>query len=389
MGLSRRAILTLMGIESLFLATGCSRRATTPASHSSLPPHKNIDRSQYTLQQLVQETDDPVTGYKSFSTLLHEAGFQITPIINKHSDQQVLIFAEDHTEETAGKITSLTDILISTYGFDSIGLEMVYGSPSPTMLAEVQANLNSVLGDTYHRDRVGAVTIETDLLTTNFSPHYEKYLHQKSVPTYGLEDEGILIEITVIEAYKHSLRTVQTIARKMMKSSTGNTSAALPQGLLIKINSLLERLRMRYTDLQLPPVCLYDLILPPVALSVEQYNGVHQQFHQQLGYGCNIIPSAFSTSTELQNHQKKLQAELQYFIDATERSYKFDFRNQAMVGNIHREMGQLNSKKGIIIVGEAHVFGRLRGPIDTVNTIPHLIPYSSVAINATRYPVPM
>lgn len=387
MELSRRLFLELMGLESLACLTGCRReesKTSSPAPTVSAIP----DTTHYSLEQLLTEKNLPPQNYRGFPALVNEAGFQVLPMVDKKSERQVVIFAEDHTEEKAKRISNLIDILISRYGFDSIGLESFYGAPSSTMQDTVERDIRSIVGETYQIGRIGKIEIELDILRRDYSPQYDKYVHQRSILAYGLEDKSLFLNMAVIEAYLNILKNSQTVAEMTLhRASDGKTLIDLPKPIFRELSALLKRLREEHPDLSLPAVCLYDVILPPLAIGVQQYNRGHADFHEQLGTSCLEISATFSSIEELAEHRNAFQKGLDKFMSITQQGYKHDRRNQAMAKNIAQYMEQLNSKKGIIIVGEAHVFGRLRRTLDTVNTIPALIPYTSLAINATNHPL--
>ncbi len=380
MELSRRLFLELLGLTSVSCLTGCRREESNTGSPA--PTVSAIsDTTRYSLEQLLTEKDLPPQNYKGFPALVNEAGFQVLPMVDKKSERQVVIFAEDHTEEKAKQISNLIDILISRYGFDFIGLEMLYGDPSPSMLETVKRDIRATVGNTFLRGQENGITYEMELLSNDFSPQYDKYARQQSVPTYGIEEKKLFLDVAVLQTYVHGLENLQKI---ILRSK--NVSRTPPSDAIAQIYKLLEDLRHNHRDIDLPEICPYDFMVEGT-FKLEQYNLSHTAFHQQIGVSCGAVPTSVVSWNDFDQHRQSLQGEFTKLTEVTLRSHKHEYRNRAMAENIRRYMEKSNSKKGIITVGEAHVFGRLRGIMDTVTTIPALIPYTSVAINATDHPL--
>ncbi len=398
--MNRRTALEVLSVGLLQLAAGCSKTKKDP-SQSSFPassPSPTIPvRSQYTLQQLIEEADDPTIKYKGFPTLVQEAGFKFAPVLYKTDPRrQVVIIGESHGISTP-KIIELITLLISRYGFDSLGLEGSYGYFSPENLERQKKERLATIGDTRIKPyeftietRSGPKKINLDRadLAHQWSPEYEMLGMKNMVPTYGLEHRDTHLTTLIFQAYRGAINMAGDVARLIQ--SQGAAEFTLPAPFFRDLEKYMKQLRERQPGISLPATCLYEAVLIPhmagesitdPTVYVEQ----HHSYHKKVGLPCPRGIKSFKTLEEFAQGRILYEQELNAFYKAW-RVFTFRSRTRKMAENIQKCMEELDSKKGIIVAGATHVFRQIDYPGKTATyeyTLPHLLPYTSLAINAT------
>ncbi len=382
--LTRRSFLKLAGAEALSFLPGCRRQT------------RILDRTNFSLEQIMHEEDNPK--HKGFPTRVKEAGFGITHLFDKGSNKQVVIFGEEHKPETERNISGLIDILVSEYGFDSIGIEGYYGEASSSLIERVSQDLFDTLGNTRIQYKWKANTLngveemEVDMDVLTKDSRYERFLRQKSATCYGIEDREGFLTAWVLITYTKILENILKIKQMCKERST-----EVPIEVILQANEILSRLRDNHPYLGLPPICFFDILTEindeiiaiPKDIDYEWHNKQHTSFHKWLGTSCVYDTVSFQSSEEFLEHRNYLRKTI-YSLYKKKKEHIEDKRTDLMTREITRKMEELHSKRGIIIAGAMHIYSDVESRTyeglihDEPPTIPRLLPYSSLTINASN-----
>jgi len=346
---------------------------------------------QFSLKELINEKDNPYLQCIGFPTKVARVGFQLIPIVYKNPKREILIFAETHGKSEE-EILELVELLISRYGFDSIGLETLYGPPSRDLIKKRSADIIEQFGNTsikgVRRVKGGKVfAVKGENLLDVYVPDSHSYLlKQKRNITYGIESKEALFDNYAMMAFYNILLSILSLSRdRYGKHRFWN----IPTQILTQLIELSDRLRKKRPQL-IPHFCFYDFATSQDTNWFHEdqnnFNSDHGDYHKQIGTKCPIVKSPFKSKEELRKHRVSVINQFKRFIYIHE-DYWMNKRNIAIAKNITAYMEQLGSKKGIVLIGWGHVFSMLRTKehptCDPDNELQKLIPFNSLGINTT------
>jgi hypothetical protein len=266
--------------------------------------------------------------YRGFPSRVRKAGFRMHPVVEKDSPNGVLLFGElNHFDgDMRKKIAGLIGFLVEQHGYDSLGMEGYFGDPRATLdedadreFAEFFEGKHEITDKTHkvwHGFKPGEWEYKkVPIITRGKRPSFEKFLKQKSIPTYGIEDKMLYFETLGMEG----LGTCIEFAKRHMHSA----------------DSWGTPLTRDYSSM-------------PFREQVEAYVDLMQRKFPHIPFpGRNLEEMAEN------KHNKQLSYE-------TFRKYTFSRRitstNPHMARNIEAGMKKLGSKRGIVVVGAGHLY---------------------------------
>ena len=154
------------------------------------------------------------------------------------------------------------------------------------------------------------------------------------------------------------------------------------------ISALTRKLREGNPQLGLPELCLFDAATAHDSNTHltdfndhDEYNRKHDNYHQKIGESCHLRP--FGSNEDLRSHRQEVRNQVKNSQDSC-KDYWGNRRNIAIGEVVPRQMEAIGSKKGIIVIGGGHVFNQITElPMHHENKLQRVLPYSSLAINAT------
>jgi len=307
MKLTRRNFLKVGAAAGVVAASNITYEMTRGMSHS--------------LPSVAEESDGWF--YRGFPSRVEKAGFETRPLIQKPSASEVIIFGEfDHNEKgLLRKEAELIDFLIEQHGYTSLCLEGQYGGPSETLDEDIDKEFIEFFeGKTIITDksrqihRNGKLDYETGpIIERPKRPAFEKFLKQKSIPTFGIEDKELYFETIAIH------------------------------GIMKCIDYVNRHTHTR--DWTGPITSTYDLV--PNTEQLEDFvKVVKKRFPGMYLPGDNLKDIAENCYKKNQQCANFIQYEIQQRILRT---------NPRMAANLESGMKKLGSKRSIVVIGEGHL----------------------------------
>ncbi len=225
-------------------------------------------------------------------------GFQIGKYNDKKTDRQLLIIGEDHEVVGTQKDESkFIDFLIDHYDADSLGLEGLCGPPTSTIDEQTTKDF-AEYSKGLDPDVIGIESFSQSA--------FLKYVKQASIPCYGIEDRNLQFKAVTLVTFMTALAIVQ---KKLFDFHIPYSKIANIE----KIERFVDDVRKKFPEEGFPPGTLMELINSrPLRKDVED-------FSRKVAY--NLI----------------------------------DLRNSACGININKYLQELNSKRGILVIGLFHV----------------------------------
>ncbi len=388
MEITRRAMLTFLGMEGIYAFAGCKREE--PSQQVMPSPQRKVDTASFSLQELSR--------YEPFTSQVRDLGFELLPVrYGKKPEREVLFIGEAHGTNTS-KIMELVDLGIARYGFDSIGMEAFYGGLSLEGIEHQLQEIKAVVGNTEIspvtftiQTKTGPkpVEIQQANLLENLVPEYNKFVREEAVPIYGIEHRDTHLTALIFQAYQGAINMANDISRLVV--SSGATPFTYPVPFLRELEVYVQKLRKKQHLLDLPPLCLYETVLAAYLFeggkvtSPVQYSASHEQYHNDIDLPCSRELRSFASLEDLLEHIKRYEEGYNDFRTMW-KTLVFDVRTEQATNKIVEQMERLNSRKSIVIVGATHVFREIQFPQGKGRyryTIPNLLPYTSLSINAT------
>jgi len=284
-----------------------------------------LSRMDHSLSHVASERNGLF--YSGFPSRVNSAGFSIGELVDRDFPQSLVVFAENHDYSVWQREAELIDFLVREHGYDSIGIEGFYGPPRISMIGDLEKDFSGFF------DGKNIITDENKLVFEGFDKEgkfekvpiierelqepLRKFLEQKSVPTYGIEDRLVYFKTIAMLGVSNCIRHVRDSMYRTSRFGTPVTSEYTAVPNRKQLEAYVEFVRARFPEIPFPGKTLEEMAA---------------------------------------NSQNKGLSSLRF------QSYVISTRNGECNGafsrNITHYTSQLGSRRGIVIIGAGHLQDR-------------------------------
>lgn len=250
-----------------------------------------ISRLDHSLATVLSEPNGIF--YEGFPSRLNKSGFSVREgsLAVKGTPKELLIFGEEHNYTVRRQEEHLFRFLVETHGFDSVGVEGLWGSPSPTLEQDCQKDIAEFFeGKHIIEDRSTKVFEgfsdkwrykKTPIMDIEISDIFKPYLRQESVPGFGIENKTLLLKSLALLGLDRCMSYVRKSSKVQYRTGLLRVHmATIPYSEIPNIDQVeafVDLVKEKFPDIPMPGNSLEEM-----AKNQKENNETYARFTQYI-----------------------------------------------------------------------------------------------------------